>query len=106
MTSNRKKHKVYKPINTVGELTQMPNTMEELLELSKRARTEVKQRFYADLIQELDRVMPKITTWGSDNFYYECLICGGVVKNRVAHLRWHRGTDMIDILVSLFGRPN
>jgi hypothetical protein len=99
------KRKVYKPVATVAELTEMPNTMEELMALSKKAKTEVKQQFYADLIAELDRVMPEVPDWGSRH-WYECLICGGLVKNRVAHLRWHRGTDMIDILVSLFGRPN
>lgn len=102
---SKPKKKVYKPINTVGELTQMPNTMEELLALSKAARTDVKRQFYDDLVRELDRVMPQVPMWGSVHVH-ECLICGSLVKNRVAHLRWHRGTDMIDILVSLFGRPN
>lgn len=96
----------HQPITTIAELTQMPDTMEELLALSKKAQTEYKQRFYADLFAELDRVMPEIKMWGRDLFFYECRICGSVVKERVAHYRWHRGTDMLNVLTALFGRPN
>lgn len=66
-----------------------------------------RQAQQAAIVAELDRVMPKaVDLWGSRNHYYECLICGVIVKNRVKHLRWHRGTDVLDVLITLFGRSN
>lgn len=58
------------------------------------------------LEKELDRIMPRCNGWGSRLFQYECMVCGSYVKDRIKHLRWHRGSDMVDILTRLFGRPN
>lgn len=59
----------------------------------------------ADAVKELDRIMPESKgSWHYDKFY-ECKICGSLVVNRMRHLRFHKGADMLDVLVKLFGRP-
>lgn len=90
-------------------------SLEEFLELSAKAkRTKQEERrieaakFYQKLAIELDRVMPELPgrMWYGGPQAYKCLICGSAVVDRVLHLRWHRGTDMVDVLTTLFGRPN
>lgn len=96
MTSDEKKPKA------ADELT-----MEEFLALSRNQRRIKQAEYYEKLVAELDRVMPEVENiwYRGSRPIYQCRICGGAVFNRVLHLRYHRGSEMADVLHKLFGRP-
>lgn len=72
-----------------------PKTQEEF---------DTRQKALADLNAELERLMPVHPTWRYSTHVFSCRICGTLVWDRLTHYKYHQKKDVLDVLVSLFGR--